>query len=124
MDRIETAARVSVFRGSAFALLAIVCFMVGLAGTPALSFKFGGIFCLFVCFVLIAKAELAPNRPYKRTEVWLMLEPPDRPPAPVAQRLIGMAVQGHCREFALQFARGSVAMLVTSLVLPAQASIA
>lgn len=121
MEHIEAFARLSVLRGAGFGLLAIVCFMVGLAGMPALSFKAGGVLCLLACFILVLKAELAERRPYKRTEVWLMLDARQRPPAAVAQRIIGLALKTCCREVALLYARGAAAMLAISLVLPTQA---
>jgi len=119
MDHIETFARLSVIRGAGFGLLAIVCFMVGLAGMPALSFKAGGVLCLLACFILLLKAEFADRRSYKRTELWLMLDRDQRPPAAIAQQVIGSTLRACYREFALHYARGSAAMLAFSLVLPA-----
>ena len=118
MEQIESFARLSVLRGSAFGLLAIVCTMVGLAATPALSFKVGGILCLLACFVLIVKAEHADRRPYKRTELWLMLDKDARPPATAAQQVIASALKGCYRQTALHFANGSASMLALSLFLP------
>jgi hypothetical protein len=118
MDQIEMFARLSVLRGSAFGLLAIVCTMVGLAATPALSFKVGGILCLLACFVLIIKAEHADRRPYKRTELWLMLDKEARPPATTAQRVIATTLKGCYRETALHYAKGAASMLALSLFMP------
>ncbi len=115
MDQIESSARISVARGSGFALLAIVCFMVGLSGMPALALKTGGVFCLIAAFVLLLKAERAPHRLYKRTEVWLMLDERARPPEAVAQRLIGGALRGACHQFALYFAQGAAIALSLSV---------
>jgi hypothetical protein len=117
MDEIEGFARVSVARGSGFAVLAIVCLMVGLSGMPALALKTGGIFGLIAAFVLLVKAERAPYRLYKRTEVWLMLDERVRPPEAVAQRVIGMTLRAVCQEFALYFAQAAAAALAMSLVL-------
>ena len=116
MHEIEGFARVSVARGSGFAVLAIICFVVGLSGMPGMALKSGGIFCLIAAFVLIAKAERAPHRFYKRTEVWLMLDERARPPEAVAQRLIGMALQGVCRQFALYFANAAAVALGLSIL--------
>ena len=118
MEQIETFARLSVLRGAAFGLLAIVCTMVGLAATPALSFKVGGLLCLFACIILIMKAEHADRRPYKRTELWLMLDKNARPPATTAQQVIGATLKGCYRQTALHFAQGSASMLALSLFLP------
>jgi hypothetical protein len=116
MDEIESFARVSVARGSGFALLAIVCFMVGLSGMPEAALKSGGIFCLIAAFVLIAKAERAPHRRYKQTEVWLMLDEGRRPPETIAQQVIGGALQAVCRQFALYFAQAAAVALTLSLL--------
>ena len=118
MEHIEAFARLSVLRGAGFGLLAIVCFMLGLAGMPALSLKTGGVLCLLASFILILRAELADRRPYKRTEVWLMLDQEQRPPAAIAQRIIASTLKVCYREVALLYARGAVAMLALSLVLP------
>jgi hypothetical protein len=117
MDEIETSARVSVARGSGFAVLAIVCFMVGLSGMPALALKTGGIFCLIAAFALILKAERAPHRLYKRTEVWLMLDERARPPEAVAQQVIGGILRGVYQQFALHFARAAALALGASLLI-------
>jgi hypothetical protein len=116
MEQIESYARASVARGSAFGLLAIVCTMVGLSGTPILALKIGGMLCLMASFILILKAVLATRRPYKRTEVWLMLDPLQRPPATVAQRIIGNALREAFQDFARHFARAAAASLGASLV--------
>jgi hypothetical protein len=119
MDEIHALARISVARGSGFAVLAIVCLMIGLSGMPEIALKSGGILCLIASFVLIAKAELAPHRTYKRTELWLMLDKAKRPPGAIAQLLIGGALREVCQAFALHFARAAAAMLAASLLLSA-----
>ena len=117
MEHIEAFARLSVLRGAGFGLLAIVCFMFGLAGMPALSLKTGGVLCLLASFILILRAELADKRPYKRTEVWLMLDERARPPEAVAQQLIGGILRGVYQEFALHFARAAALALGVSLLI-------
>lgn len=92
-EQIERAATISVARACGFAGLGIFCFMVGTAPFIVLSFKVGGILTLLVCFVLLFKGAGARRRPYKRTETWLMLAPPDRPTGATAQQLIGGTLQ-------------------------------
>lgn len=116
MDFIEASARISVGRACGFGLLAIVCTMAGLSGTPVAALKAGGLLCLLTSAILIVKAQGAPKRPYKRTEVWLMLDELRRPPAEVAQRLITGALVTAFQDFALKFARLAAALLGLSLV--------
>jgi hypothetical protein len=117
MDVIETHARVSVARGCAFALLGIVCVMLGLMGTPIFALKIGGFFCLVVSVFLMLRAELAPRRSYKHTEVWLMLDERDRPQAVVAQQVICGVLRGVFNEFGLYFARAAAWALGIAFVL-------
>ena len=123
MDMIDTLARVSVGRACGFGLLAIVCTMTGLAGTPAVALKAGGLLCLLTAAICIVRAQGAPRRPYKHTEVWLMLDEGRRPPAEVAQRLIAQALVHALHTFALKFATLAALLLglavVFQLLLPA-----
>lgn len=116
-DKIEQAAELSVARGTGFAGLGIVTMMVGLITVPYQALQIGGIFALIVSLVLVAKAVLAHMTPYKRTEVWLLLDPADRPVPSVAQRMITTARRGACFKFAYVWAAMSAAMLLTSLAL-------
>jgi hypothetical protein len=50
-----------------------------------------------------------------------MLDQDQRPPAAVAQRVIANTLKVCYREVALLYARGAVAMLALSLILPASA---
>jgi hypothetical protein len=105
MDRLRHLATVSVARASGFAGLAILCVMVGFAADVVQSFKVGGVLALIVSLALALKAAWASRRPYKRTELWLMLEPAERPLAHVAQRLISGVLRATFHHFALIFAR-------------------
>lgn len=90
-DAIRQAAIMSTARGCGFAGLAIITAMMGFADDPANAFQFGGIAALLSAIVLIMKAWRAPYKPYKKTEVWLLLAQHDRPTDPYAQHLITMA---------------------------------
>ena len=84
MQRIEDLATMSVGRGCGFAALGIATFVLGLAHEPGLAFRTGGLLFLLVCFTLLLRAWHARQRPYRSTELWLMLDPTERPQAAVA----------------------------------------
>jgi hypothetical protein len=114
--RIEAKAELSVGRACAFGGIAIGTFMIGLINEPPLSLQVGGVMTLLGSFVLILKANLAMTRPYKRTEVWLLLDQSERPTPDVAQRIIGQTLQAVFLRFALHAAALSAALLVASVV--------
>lgn len=88
-----------------------------MSGNIPACFKAGGILTLLTSLILMVRAYQAPNKPYKRTEVWLMLEPEHRPQAALAQTLIGETLKQTYLTFALHSAVISAAMLTVSLVL-------
>jgi hypothetical protein len=110
-DRLNELATLSVARGVGFAGLAILCAMIGFYGNAHALLKFGGLGSLLVAAVLIVKARAAPRLAYRRTELWLMLEPHERPPAAIAQRVIAVARQAALFRFAHASAAVSVAFL-------------
>jgi hypothetical protein len=111
LERLNQLALLSVARGVGFAALAIVCAMVGFYGNPHALLKFGGLGFLLVAAVLIIKARSASALRYRRTEVWQMLEPHERPPDAYAQRMIAAARQAALLRFAHTTAAASVAFL-------------
>jgi len=115
LDRIEYLARLSVGRACGFATLAILTFFVGLSGEMALALRSAGLLCLLTCFVLLLKALSARRRPYKQTEVWLMLKPGERPQESVAQQVIGTVLRQTYLQFALAAAFAAAFMLAGSL---------
>lgn len=117
MHRLEEAAWVSVARGCGFAALAIVTFMFGMAGNMPGAFKAGGILTLITSLILLFRGWQAPNKPYKRTEVWMMLEPEDRPQAALAQTVIGETLKHTYLTFAFHSALIAGGMLLMSLLL-------
>lgn len=88
---VENSALLSVSRGCGFAGLGIACGMVGLSFDPPAALKFGGFSTLLVCAVLILMASRSETVSYKKTETWLILPEDFRPPAAVAQIVIGRA---------------------------------
>lgn len=116
MDRIERAANLSVLRAIGFATLAIICGCAGLAAYPLAALRLAAGSTLLMAAILELKARQAPLRPYKRTEVWLLLEPrPQLPPA-VAQRLIGAALERAFRRYARLALVASLGLWLASLV--------
>jgi hypothetical protein len=89
MDHLRRLTWISVARGCGFGVLAIFTTMIGFVTTPAVALDFGGFSFLLMATILILKARMAPSMSYRRTEVWLMLDEGLRPPADVAQVLIG-----------------------------------
>lgn len=116
--RVRELALVSVSRGCGFAGLAIICFMIGLAGYPDVAMRIGAILMMGTAACLVVKADVALRRPYKRTELWVLLPPSERPPAEFAQQLIGGALREIYRRFAITFGVGSALCFLVSFVLP------
>ncbi|MFZ1431395.1 MAG: hypothetical protein WAS21_32125 [Geminicoccaceae bacterium] len=100
MRDVEQAAIESVARGVGYGALAICLVVVGLAGYPLLALKSGAALTLLMWAILRLKALRAPRQPYRRTEVWLLLEPRPDWSSEVAQRLIGGALQRTLERFA------------------------
>lgn len=117
MKAVESAAEISVARGCGFAALAIGTLMVGLADQLFIACKAGGILTLGMCLILVVRGFAAPNSHYKRTEVWLMLSDKDRPPAEIAQMVIGSTLREVYMRFAMHTAIVSVFLLGFSLFL-------
>jgi hypothetical protein len=117
MHRLQQMAWVSIARACGFAGLGIATLMFGLSGNLPMSFRAGGILTLITSLVLLIRGLQAPNRPYKRTEVWLMLQPEDRPQAALAQTLIGETLKHTYLTFAFHSALIAGAMLFLSLLL-------
>ena len=117
MRRLQQMAWVSIARACGFAALGIGTLMFGLSGDALMSFRAGGILTLITSLILLVRGLQAPTRPYKRTEVWLMLEPEDRPQAALAQTVIGETLKQTYLTFALHSALIAGGMLLLSLLL-------
>ncbi len=113
MEIIQNAAFVSVGRACGFLGLAVFCLMMGLAFDPALAARTGGGLCLGTAVYLSICAWRARERNYKHTETWLILPKDKRPPATIAQQVIGEAL----RETYLWFAKN--AALIAAVLLAA-----
>ncbi len=119
LERIESIAAHSVARGCGFAMIAIGTTMVGLSYDPVQSLQIGGILSLLTTLVLLGKALNASRKHYRDTEVWLLLQPNERPAATIAQSVLGRVLRGVYLNFAYYFANGSCVLIVMSIVLAA-----
>lgn len=114
--RLRILAEISTARGCGFAGLAILCLMVGLSGNIAATLKAGGYCALLVMTVLLLMAQRAAQKPYKRTEIWLMLNEAERPPEPLAQRLLAGIRRATFLRFAAYHAAAAAVMLTAGMV--------
>lgn len=117
MEAIENAAFISLGRASGFAGLFIFTLMVGLSFDPPVATRVGGLLGIGVWLILMLYGWRATSRPYKRTEAWMILPKDLRPPAVVAQRMIGRALHDTAFWFARRVAIVSGFLLVSSVVL-------
>ena len=85
MEYMRQVAFETVLRACGFASLAIFCIMIGMSFMPQLAFQAGGFLTTMMSGILILKAFEARTKDYRRTEMWLYLEPNQRPPASYAQ---------------------------------------
>ena len=123
MGAIENAAYLSVGRACGFAGLGVFCLVFGLSFEPVLAARAGGTVSLVVTLVLAWRGLGAPTRPYRQTEVWLILAKDERPTEGVAQRVIGTVLQEAYWWFAQQAAVVSIILLAASVGLHVAASI-
>ena len=93
MGIIEKAAFVSVGRACGFAGFAVLCVMVGLSFEPLVAARTGGAATFAMTLFLGYRAKSSPARPYRHTEVWIMLAKAERPDDSLAQKLIGEALR-------------------------------
>lgn len=110
MQQVEQAAEASVARGCGFAALAIACTLIGFAHDPVALLRASALMVTGLAVVLYFRAMRARGRPYKRTETWVMLDPADRPPAEIAQRAVGVALEDVYHRFAR--VAGTVALVL------------
>jgi hypothetical protein len=117
MKAIENAAFISIGRACGFAGLAIFCLMFGLSFELALAARAGGVLCAVLTAILLVYGYRARVRPYKRTELWIILDKAERPPAGIAQRIIGQVLHETYLWFARRTAVLSVVLLGSALAL-------
>ena len=117
MQKVEELALISIGRGVGFAALGIGTLMLGLSADLLNCLKAGGILTLMTSLVLLMKGFRAPQKDYKRTEVWIMLAPAERPSATVAQGMIGEVLKRTYLTFAFHAALISGGLLVLATLL-------
>ena len=110
MQRVERAAEAAVARGCGFASLAIACTLLGFAHDPLALLRAAAVLVTSLAAILFLQAQLARSRPYKKTDAWLLLDPADRPPAAIAQRAMGTALEDVYRRFARLAGRLALAL--------------
>lgn len=111
IDRLRDMATLSVARGCGFASLAVFCMMIGFAADFAMMLKVGGVAALIVALALIVKALRAGHIDHRTTEMWILLEPAERPQEPYAQRLVASIMRETFYRFAFMFAIAAAFML-------------
>ncbi|HEX5779550.1 MAG TPA: hypothetical protein VFY21_11980 [Xanthobacteraceae bacterium] len=117
MEEMRKAAFTSVARGCGFALLGILCVMVGFSFNPRLMFQSGGTLTLMTVLVLIMKARRALSSDYKHTEMWLILPENFRPPERYARWATATVMRDAYFTFAQYTALISIAMWLMALVI-------
>lgn len=116
MDAIENAAYIVIGRACGFAGFAVLMLMAGLSFDPVFAARVGGVLSFGVAGILALYALRAPTRPYKRTELWMMLTKDARPPAETAQRVIGEVLRVTYSRFARQAAALGAILAAVSLL--------
>jgi hypothetical protein len=66
---------------------------------------------------LVFKGLMAERKPYKSTETWLMLPDEIKPPAAVAQAVIGKILRGVFLQYARYSAAATLVLLAAAVVL-------
>src|SRR3990172_8293169 len=89
MDRIFYYADLSIRRACGFGYIAIATAVVGLYWDAALMVKAAAIGVSLMVAILLYKALEAPKRPYKRTELWLLLNKTHDFPESRVQTVLG-----------------------------------
>lgn len=88
-ERILQAADLSIRRGCGFGLIAVATTMVGLASDMALATSGAAIMLALMGAILALKGFRAPQRSYRTTEVWLLIDRRHDLPEGEAQAVIG-----------------------------------
>lgn len=117
MHEINRLASVSVWRGTAFAALAIAATMSALAFDPGLAMRLGAMLALLLAVMLHCKALLYHRKPVRETEVWVLMEQGKRPPPQVAAGMIVRAMRDQLNEVARLVALVAVGLFMASLAI-------
>lgn len=115
-DRIERLAQISVARGVGFAALTVFCFMISFAGDTINMLRAGGTGALLITVALWMKAANANPQYFKRTEVWIMLDKPARPPDAIAAGMVTAARRAALMVWAYRVSVAAVAQLAGAFI--------
>lgn len=99
-----------------FGALAIFCLMVGLSYELRLSLQAGGTLTVLMVVILLYKAHEARTKPYRKTEMWLLIPKELRPPDAYAQRLSATVLRETYLKFALWTSGVAIGMWAAALV--------
>ena len=86
---IHDACDLSIRRACGFVALAIFTAMVGLSYHPFVAIRVGAMLTTIAAIALVIKGLLAPRRPYRNTEAWLILGKKHGLPEDRAQKTFG-----------------------------------
>ena len=89
MEEIRRSGEAVIQRALLFTTLAVVTTMIGFMAEPGRAFAVGAALTALAGAVLALKGLWAPRRPYRRTEVWLLLDRKVPLPEPQAQAVFG-----------------------------------
>jgi hypothetical protein len=117
MQKVEELALISVGRGVGFAALGIATMMLGLSADLLNCLKAGGILTLITSLILLMKGARAPQKDYKRTEVWIMMTPAERESTKGAQGMIGEVLKRTYFTFALHTALVSGGLFLFAMLI-------
>jgi len=80
-----------------------------------LALETGGVLSLGLSLILLVRGYASRHVSYKRTELWIMLNPDDRPATAVAQQIIGGVLRRTYWRYGLHTATMALLMLVGSI---------
>ena len=116
MEEMRRIAFETVLRACGFGCLAIFCVMIGMSFNARLAFQAGGTLTTFMALVLMYKAREALTKDYRKTEMWLYLPKPFRPPEAYAQWASATVLRDTYLTFALWTSAVAITMWVIALV--------
>lgn len=116
-ERVRFLALRSVARGTGFAGLGVATLTVGFAFSPVAAALAGALGAAAVTAVLAWKAWTAPQRPYKDTELWVMLDKRPGIPERLLQPVIGEALRQCYWRFARYAGAATLGMWLLSIAL-------
>jgi hypothetical protein len=117
MREIENAAELSVGRGVGFAGLGIAVAVAGLSFDVLMALRTAASLTLLVAAILALKASRAESTSYRRTEVWLLLDPRPALSPDQAQRLVGSALRATLERYAGRTFIVAVVMWAVSVII-------